>query len=127
MTLAADTVVALGRRILPKAADSQDVAACMDLLSGRRHHVLTAVVLVGPEGRITERVVDSVVGFARLTSAQIAAYAASGEGEGKAGGYAIQGHAGGFVRFLGGSYSGVVGLPLFETSQLLRGQGWLVP
>ena len=126
-TLAADTVVALGRRILPKAASADDVAACLNLLSGRRHHVITAVVLVAPDGRLTQRVVDSTVGFARLTAAQIAAYVAGGEGEGKAGGYAIQGHAAGFVRFLGGSYSGVMGLPLFETAQLLRGPGWLVP
>ena len=127
LTLSADTVVALGRRILPKAADAPEVVACLRLLSGRRHHVLTALALVGQDGRRTERVVDTVVGFARLTEAQIATYAASGEGEGKAGGYAIQGRAGAFVRFLGGSYSGVVGLPLFETAQLLRGQGWLVP
>ncbi len=126
-TLAADTVVALGRRILPKAADAAEVAACLRLLSGRRHHVLTAVALLGPDGRMTARLVDSVVGFARLTAAQIDGYAAGGEGEGKAGGYAIQGHAAAFVRFLSGSYSGVVGLPLFETAQLLRGQGWLRP
>ena len=127
LTLAADTVVALGRRILPKAADAAEVAACLARLSGRRHHVLTAIVLIGPDGRRTERLVDSVVGFARLTPSQIADYSAGGEGIGKAGGYAIQGHAGAFVRFLSGSYSGVVGLPLFETAQLLRGQGWLIP
>ena len=126
-TLAADTVVGLGRRILPKAADAGQVAACLKMLSGRRHHVLTAVVLLGPDGRATERMVDSVVAFARLTPGQAAGYAASGEGEGKAGGYAIQGRAGAFVRFLGGSYTAVVGLPLFETMQLLRGQGWLSP
>ncbi len=126
-TLAADTVVALGRRILPKAAGAAEVAACLSRLSGRRHHVLTAIVLVGPGGRRTERLVDSTVSFARLTPSQIAAYAACGEGEGKAGGYAIQGYAGAFVRFLSGSYSGVVGLPLFETAQLLRGQGWPIP
>ncbi len=126
-TLAADTVVALGRRILPKAGDAARSRACLRMLSGRRHHVLTAVVLLAPDGRRTERVVDSVVGFARLTQAQIDAYAACGEGVGKAGGYAIQGSAAGFVRFLSGSYSGVVGLPLFETAQLLRGQGWLRP
>ncbi len=126
-TLAADTVVAVGRRILPKAADTTEVAACLRLLSGRRHHVLTAVVLLGPDARRTERLVDSTVAFARLTAAQIEHYAATGEGEGKAGGYAIQGRAAAFVRFLGGSYSGVVGLPLFETAQLLRGQGWLTP
>lgn len=126
-TLAADTVVALGRRILPKADNSAEVARCLTLLSGRRHHVLTAVVLLAPDGKRTERLVDSVVSFARLTDAQIAAYAAAGEGVGKAGGYAIQGAAAAFVRFLGGSYSGVVGLPLFETAQLLRGPGWLRP
>ncbi len=120
-------MVALGQRILPKAADTAEVAACLRKLMGRRHHVLTAVVLLGPDGRRTERVVDSVVGFARLTEAQVAAYAGCGEGEGKAGGYAIQGRAAAFVRFLSGSYSGVVGLPLFETAQLLRGQGWLRP
>ncbi len=126
-TLAADTVVALGRRILPKAVDAAEVTRCLRLLMGRRHHVLTAVVLLGPDGRSTERLVDSVVGFARLTEAQISDYAGGGEGEGKAGGYAIQGRAAGFIRFLSGSYSGVVGLPLFETAQLLRGQGWLRP
>ena len=126
-TLAADTVVALGRRILPKAADDAEVAGCLRKLTGRRHHVLTAVVLLGPDGRRTERVVDSVVGFARLTEAQIVGYVDGGEGVGKAGGYAVQGQAAGFIRFLSGSYSGVVGLPLFETAQLLRGQGWLRP
>ena len=126
-TLAADTVVALGRRILPKADGPDEVRACLGRLSGRRHHVLTAVALVAPDGRMTARLVDSVVGFARLTTAQVDWYAKLGEGEGKAGGYAIQGHAAAFVRFLGGSYTGVVGLPLFETAQLLRGQGWLVP
>lgn len=125
--LAADTVVALGRRILPKAMDAAEVRACLNRLSGRRHHVLTAVVLMAPDGRVTARTVDSIVGFARLTTAQIDAYAAGGEGVGKAGGYAIQGVAAGFIRFLSGSYSGVVGLPLFETAQLLRGQGWLRP
>ena len=126
-TLAADTVVALGRRILPKAESAEAVRSCLDRLSGRRHHVYTAVALLGPDGRVTARLVDSVVGFARLTAAQIDAYAASGEGVGKAGGYAIQGQAAAFIRFLSGSYSGVVGLPLFETAQLLRGQGWLRP
>ncbi len=125
--LAADTVVGLGRRVLPKAGGAAEVAACLRLLSGRRHHVLTCVVLTAPDGRRTERVADSVVAFARLTEAQIAAYVASGEGERKAGGYAIQGRAAAFVRFLSGSHSNVVGLPLFETAQLLRGAGYLVP
>jgi septum formation protein len=125
--LAAETVVACGRRVMPKAETRAEVAACLRLLSGRRHHVLTCVVLVDPAGRHTERVADSVVGFARLTEAQILAYVASGEGEGKAGGYGIQGRAAAFVRFLSGSYSNVVGLPLFEVSQLLRGAGYPLP
>lgn len=123
ITLAADTVVAIGARILPKAADAEEVRRCLRLLSGRRHHVITAVHLIGAEGRPGERVVDSVVAFARLPDDQIEAYVAGGEGVGKAGGYAIQGAAAAFVRFLSGSYSGVVGLPLFEVSQLLRGRG----
>jgi len=126
-TLAADTVVAVGRRILPKAGSAAEVRSCLAMLSGRRHHVLTAVVLIGPDGRLTERLSDSGVVFARLAPAQIDAYAESGEGEGKAGGYAIQGHAAAFVRLMTGSYSGVVGLPLFETAQLLRGQGLMRP
>jgi len=125
--LAADTVVALGTRIMPKAVDVEDVRACMALLSGRRHHVLTALVLIGPDGRVGRRVSDSVVAFARLAPAQLDAYAACSEGVGKAGGYAIQGRAAGFARFLSGSYSGVVGLPLFEVAQLLRGGGYPVP
>jgi septum formation protein len=125
--LAADTVVALGSRIMPKAADAEDVRACMALLSGRRHHVLTALVLIGPDGRVGRRTSDSVVAFSRLTPAQLDAYAACSEGVGKAGGYAIQGRAAGFARFLSGSYSGVVGLPLFEVAQLLRGRGYPVP
>lgn len=126
-TLAADTAVAVGRRILPKADDAADVRACLALLSGRRHHVLTAVVLVAPDGRRAERLCDTGVVFARLSREQVNAYVASGEGLGKAGGYAIQGRAAGFARLLSGSYSGVVGLPLFEASQLLRGLGYPVP
>ena len=125
--LAADTVVAVGRRVLPKAETEDAARRCLTLLSGRRHSVLTAVVLVGPDGGRTERCVTSVVGFARLTEDQIAAYLAGGEWRGKAGGYAIQGVAASFVRFISGSYSNVVGLPLFETAQLLRGQGWSIP
>ena len=125
--LAADTVVAAGRRILPKAETEEQARRCLALLSGRRHRVATAVILVGPDGRRGERLVQSVVGFARLTERQIAAYLASGEWQGKAGGYAVQGRAAAFVRFLSGSYSNVVGLPLFETAQLLRGLGWPMP
>ncbi len=122
--LAADTVVALGRRVLPKAETEVDARHCLNLLSGRRHQVLTSVALRAPDGRLGERLVLSVVGFARLTERQVAAYLADQEWRGKAGGYAIQGRAASFVRFLSGSYSNVVGLPLFETAQLLRGFGW---
>ncbi len=125
--LAADTAVAVGRRILPKAADAAEVRACLALLSGRRHHVLTAVVVVAPGGRRAERLCDTGVVFARLSHEQVEAYVASEEGVGKAGGYAIQGRAAGFARQLSGSYSGVVGLPLFEVAQLLRGLGYPVP
>ena len=127
LVLAADTIVAAGRRILPKAETEAEARRCLALLSGRRHRVITAVVLRGPDGRQGERLVLSVVGFAQLTERQIAGYVASEEWLGKAGGYAIQGRAAAFVRFLSGSYSGVVGLPLFETAQLLRGLGWPLP
>lgn len=125
--LAADTVVAVGRRILPKAETAAEARRCLSLLSGRRHRVLTAVVLALPDGRHAERLATSIVTFARLTDPQIEAYVAGEEWHGKAGGYAIQGHAAAFVRFLSGSHSNVVGLPLFETAQLLRGFGLLVP
>jgi septum formation protein len=125
--LAADTVVAAGRRILPKAATEAEARLCVDLLSGRRHRVLTAVVLVAPDGRVAERLSESTVAFARLTDQQKTAWLALGEWEGKAGGYAINGMAATFTRFLSGSFSGVVGLPLFETAQMLRGFGWQVP
>jgi septum formation protein len=125
--LAADTVVAAGRRILPKAETEAEARRCLALLSGRRHRVMTAVVLTAPDGRRGERLAQSVVGFARLSERQIVAYLACGEWRGKAGGYAIQGRAAAFIRFLSGSYSNVVGLPLFETAQLLRGLGWPLP
>jgi septum formation protein len=121
--LAADTVVATGRRILPKTESDAEARRCLELLSGRRHRVITAVVLRAPNGRSGERMVQSVVAFARLTPHQIDDYLASGEWRGKAGGYGIQGKAAAFVRFLSGSYSNVVGLPLFETAQLIRGLG----
>jgi septum formation protein len=126
LVLAADTVVAAGRRILPKAESAEAVRSCLDLLSGRRHRVMTAVVLAGPD-RVTDRLVETIVTFNRLTDEQVERYVATREGEGKAGGYAVNGQAASFVRFLSGSYSGVVGLPLFETAQLLRGFGWSVP
>ena len=127
LVLAADTVVAAGRRILPKTQTDAEVRRCLMLLSGRRHRVVTAVVARGPDGRCSERVVQSVVGFARLSERQVEAYLSSEEWRGKAGGYAIQGSAATFIRFLSGSYSNVVGLPLFETAQLLRGLGWPLP
>lgn len=125
--LAADTVVALGRRILPKAETPDEVRACLSLLSGRRHHVITAVVLLSPGGGRSARTVDTGVVFARLARDDIEDYALSAEGLGKAGGYAIQGHAAAFVRLLSGSYTGVVGLPLYETVALLRGRGYRMP
>ncbi|MCQ8240577.1 Maf family protein [Rhizosaccharibacter radicis] len=124
--LAADTVVALGRRILPKADDTTTARHCLELLSGRRHTVITAVVLHAPDGGRSERLVESVVAFNRMTVDQIDALLAGGDWSGKAGGYAIQGHAAAHIRFLSGSHSNVVGLPLFETAQLLRGRGWAV-
>lgn len=127
LVLAADTVVAVGRRILPKADTEDQARACLALLSGRRHRVMTAVVVMPPGRRAAERIVTSVVAFARLTEAQVRAYLDSGEWQGKAGGYAIQGRAAVFVRFMSGSYSNVVGLPLFETAQLLRSAGWALP
>ena len=119
LVLAADTVVAAGRRILPKAETEAEARGCLALLSGRRHRVITAVVLRHAAGQ-TERVVESVVAFARLTARQIDSLIAAGDWQGKAGGYAVQGHAAASIRYLSGSYSNVVGLPLFETAQLLR-------
>ncbi len=125
--LGADTVVGVGRRILPKAETEGQAGACLKLLSGRRHHVFTAVALIAPDGAESARLSESIVTFARLTEAQIQHYLAGGEWRGKAGGYAIQGAAAAFIRALSGSYSGVVGLPLFETAALLRGRGLLHP
>jgi septum formation protein len=119
--LAADTVVCCGRRILPKAETDADVRACLALLSGRRHQVMTAVAVVAPDVAPRTRVVMTRVAFKRLTPAEVDAYLACGEGLGKAGGYAIQGRAETFVQFLSGSWSNVVGLPLLETVNLLRG------
>jgi septum formation protein len=122
--LAADTVVALGRRMLPKTETIDEARLCLQRLSGRRHHVLTAIALRAPDGRIAERLVDSAVGFARLEPRAIEDYLATSEWRGKAGGYGIQGRAAVFVDFLAGSYSAVVGLPLHETEKLLRGLGF---
>ena len=122
--LAADTVVACGRRILPKAEDAASARTCLELLSGRRHRVHGAVALASPDGRFTSRRVDSQVAFKRLSEAEIAAYLSSGEWRGKAGGYAIQGRAAALISWVCGSYTNVVGLPLFETVQLLTGRGY---
>ncbi|MDI3309516.1 MAG: nucleoside triphosphate pyrophosphatase [Acetobacteraceae bacterium] len=126
-TLAADTVVCAGRRILPKPETEAEARCCLNLLSGRRHRVITAVAVRAPDGRDAARLSASTVTFARLTAAQLDAYLEGGEWQGKAGGYAIQGRAAAFVRFLSGSHSNVVGLPLFETAQLLRGLGYPLP
>jgi septum formation protein len=124
LVLAADTVVGLGRRILPKAETAAEVAHCLALLSGRRHTVVTGLCLIHPDGRVRARAVETKVRFRRLEAAEIAAYAASGDGLGKAGGYAIQGRAEAFIPWIGGSYSNVVGLPLAETAGLLRAVGY---
>ncbi|HLZ64623.1 MAG TPA: Maf family nucleotide pyrophosphatase [Aliidongia sp.] len=121
--LGADTVVACGRRILPKADDAATARKCLSLLSGRRHRVFGGVALIGPDGKLALRRVQSAVAFKRLSDAELEWYLASGEWEGKAGGYAIQGLAARFVREIVGSYSNIVGLPLFETAQLLTGRG----
>jgi len=125
--LAADTVVACGRRILPKPLDAASARACLKMLSGRRHRVYGGIALASPDERLTLRRVDSHVAFKRLSDAEIAAYLCSGEWRGKAGGYAIQGRAAALIRWVSGSYSNVVGLPLFETFQLLIGRGYRPP
>ncbi|WP_310474315.1 nucleoside triphosphate pyrophosphatase [Sandarakinorhabdus sp.] len=124
VVLAADTVVAAGRRILPKAEDEATARRCLALLSGRRHRVLTAIALIDAQGRLRERVSESIVTFQRLPPADIDWLIARGDWQGKAGGYAIQGAAEAFVRQLTGSFSGVVGLPLNETRLLLNAAGW---
>ena len=123
IVLAADSVVACGRRILPKAEREDEARRCLELLSGRRHRVLGGVAVAAPGGTVRTRLVETVVTFKRLAPAEVEAYLAGGEWRGKAGGYAIQGHAARFVSFLSGSYSNVVGLPLFETAALLAAAG----
>jgi len=126
LVLAADTVVSVGRRILPKAGQIEEAAACLRQLSGRSHRVHTALALATANGRVRRRLVETRVRFKRLSREDIESYLASGEWRGKAGGYAIQGIAGGFVVKLIGSYTGVVGLPLYETMTLLSGEGYPV-
>jgi septum formation protein len=126
LVLSADTVVAVGRRILPKAETFAEAESCIALLSGRSHRVFTAICVIRPGGAVRERMVDTRVRFKRLSSAEMSDYLASGEWQGKAGGYAIQGIAGGFVAKLTGSYTAVVGLPLQETMGLLEAFGYPV-
>ncbi len=123
IVLAGDTTVAAGRRILGQAQSAEDVARFLELLSGRRHRVISAIALIDTTGTLRSRVVTSQVRFKRLSLQEIAAYAESGEGIGKAAGYAIQGHAAGLIDWIQGSYTGVVGLPLFETRALLKAAG----
>jgi septum formation protein len=122
--LAADTVVACGRRILPKAETESEARACLDLLNGRRHRVLGGIAIAAPDGRMTERVVTTIVAFKRLTPREIEAYITAGDWHGKAGGYAIQGHAAAFIPWIKGSYGNVVGLSLSDTLAMLSGLGW---
>jgi septum formation protein len=125
--LAADTVVALGRRLLGKAEDEAEARAWLGLLSGRAHRVFTGVAVLAPGGQSGARVGEARVHFKRLTDAEIDAYIAAGEWRGKAGAYGIQGRAGGFVTAIQGSYSAIVGLPLYETRTLLDGVGFRGP
>lgn len=124
--LAADTVVSVGRRILPKCEVVDEAAQCLRLLSGRAHRVYSGLTLITPKGAHRRRLVETRIRFKRLSRDEIDAYLAAGEWRGKAGGYAIQGLAGGFVAKLIGSYSSVVGLPLYETLSLLAGEGYPV-
>ncbi|MEL1249754.1 Maf family protein [Aurantiacibacter gilvus] len=122
--LAGDTVVAAGRRILPKAEDEATARKCLELLSGRRHRVLSAIALKAPDGSIRERLSETQIKFKRLSQDEIDAYVASGEWHGKAGGYAIQGMAEALIPWIQGSHSAVVGLPLYETRALLKAAGF---
>ena len=124
--IAGDTTVAVGRRILPQAADADMQRGFLKLLSGRRHHVLSAVCVIDADGKAHSRLSDNIVRFKRLSDAEMDAYIASGEGIGKAGGYAIQGRAEALIDWMAGSFSGVVGLPLYETRALLRSAGYPV-
>jgi len=124
--LAADTVVAVGRRVMPKAEMLEEAAACLRLLSGRNHRVYTGICLVTPKEAFRQRLVETRVRFKRLSKEDLEAYLASGEWRGKAGGYAVQGLAGTFVVKMVGSYSNVVGLPLYESMSLLGGEGYPV-
>lgn len=121
--LAADTVVGVGRRILPKTETETEARACLELMSGRAHRVFTGICVIDPTGQSRTRVSETRIKLKRLSREEQDAYIASGEWQGKAGGYGIQGYAGAFVSSLNGSYTGVVGLPLFETRALLKAAG----
>ena len=123
-TLAGDTVVALGRRILPKAETDAEVRDCLQLVTGRSHRVLTSGCVIGPDGQLAKRLSDTRVSVKRLSNAEMDAYIANEEGLGKAGGYAIQGLFGAHIKQISGSYTGVMGLPVYETAQLLSGLGY---
>ena len=122
--LAGDTVVAAGRRILPKAEDEATARKCLQLLSGRRHRVFSSVALLAPDGTLREKLNATIVKFKRLSDDELSAYLAGGEWEGKAGGYAIQGAAEGLISAIHGSHSSVMGLPLYETRALLKSAGF---
>lgn len=124
IVVAGDTTVAVGRRILQQAADAEMQRGFLELLSGRRHHVLSAVAVIDAEGRLRSRICDSIVRFKRLGNDEIQSYIDCGEGLGKAGGYAIQGRAEALIDWMAGSHSGVIGLPLYETRALLRASGY---
>ena len=124
LVLAADTVVAVGRRILPKVEDEATLRVCLKLLSGRRHRVLTGVALAAPDDPIRTRLVETMIAMKRLSAEEVDFYAAHGEWRGKAGGYALQGYGEVYVRHIAGSYSNVVGLPLAETRLLLKAAGY---
>jgi len=125
IVIGADTVVAVGRRILPKAEDAETARRCLKMLSGRRHRVIGGLAIIDPNGKLHGRLVTTAVAFRNLEPGDITAYIQSGEWHGKAGGYAVQGLAAVYVRKIIGSYSNIVGLPLFETSSLLRGLGYI--
>ena len=122
--LAADTVVGAGRKILDKTEDENYARKCLETLSGRRHHVYGGIALITPEGKTIKRLVDTLVQFKRLTNEDIENYLKSGEWQGKAGGYAIQGHAESYIKYIRGSYSNVVGLSLYDTMKILDGAGF---
>jgi len=127
LVLAADTVVAVGRRILPKVEDEETLRACMKLLSGRRHRVMTGIALAAPGQPTRTRLVETMIAMKPLSAEEIDFYAAHGEWRGKAGGYALQGYGEVYVRHIAGSYSNVVGLPLAETRMLLKAAGYAIP